>query len=104
MPSQRQPLELRFSSQVYSLETIKKAAYSFTNRLAFHFSIEKDDIICQITNMTDGSQSDVDKAINEFKNEILDQDLRSTIASETKSVRNVILGHVFSKTGLQAIE
>lgn len=95
--------EVRFSTHVYDLETIKRAAYRFTGQLAFNFIPEHDSILCQITPLAiDSSEAEI--AINSFRNEVLDQDLRRTIANETATVRNVILAHVFSKTGLQSIE
>jgi His-Xaa-Ser system protein HxsD len=96
--------EVRFSSHAYSLETIKRAAYRFTGQLAFNFLPEKDYIVCQITPISATDTADIEIAINEFKNEVLDQDLRRSIADETATVRNVILAHVFSKTGLQSVE
>jgi len=38
----------------------------------------------------------------DFKKEILDQNLRLKIKRETEPMRNLILGYVFSKTGLQS--
>jgi His-Xaa-Ser system protein HxsD len=38
--------------------------------------------------------------ISEFTKEVLDQDLREKIKSETESYRNLILAHAFSKTTL----
>ena len=98
------PQEVRFSSQTYNLDTIKRAAYRFTGQLAFNFLPEKEFIVCQITPLTGDAATDMEAAINEFKNEVLDQDLRRTIADETAATRNVILAHVFSKTGLQSVE
>ncbi len=43
----------------------------------------------------------VDEFEAAFRNEVLDQDLRRTIARETASLRNAILAHAFSKTGIQ---
>lgn len=98
------PHEVRFSSQTYSLDTIKRAAYRFTGQLAFNFLPETDSILCQITALSGDATADMEAAIGEFKNEVLDQDLRRTIADETAATRNVILAHVFSKTGLQDVE
>ena len=39
-----------------------------------------------------------------FKNEVLDQDLRSIIAKETEATRNAVLAFALSKTGLQGSE
>jgi His-Xaa-Ser system protein HxsD len=97
---QNTPHEVRFSSSIYNIDTIKRAAYRFTGQLAFNFLSEKDTIVCQIMPLS-ADTADTEAVINEFKNEVLDQDLRRSIADETANVRNVILAHVFSKTGLQ---
>ncbi len=38
--------------------------------------------------------------LENFKKEVLDQDLREKIAKETEEVRNLILAHAFSKTSI----
>ena len=93
--------ELRFSSTVYSLDTIKKAAYRMSDRCSFEFEVTGSDITCRLF-FPDGASSDRTHAVeDEFRNELLDQDLRQVIAEETDAVRNVILAHAFSRTGLQ---
>ncbi|MCI0562224.1 MAG: hypothetical protein MN733_27375, partial [Nitrososphaera sp.] len=79
---QNTPCEVRFSSHVYTLETIKRAAYRFTGQLVFNFIPENDFIVCEIkpvsTKAASFDAADAEIAINEFKNEVLDQDLRRT--------------------------
>jgi His-Xaa-Ser system protein HxsD len=96
--------EVRFSSDIYSLETIKRAAYRFSDKLSFNFLTEESSILCQISPVSRHDSIDAILEINHFKNEVLDQDLRQTIANETATMRNVILAHAFSKTGLQSDE
>jgi His-Xaa-Ser system protein HxsD len=96
--------ELRFSKAVYSLDTIKRAAYRLSAELAFTFEIKDEYIVCDVHPIGAATADEVQAAINAFKNEVLDQDLRKTIAEETSAVRNVILAHVFSNTGLQHSE
>jgi His-Xaa-Ser system protein HxsD len=60
--------------------------------------------LCQISAISEKGKIDIEAEINRFKNEVLDQDLRQTIANETVTMRNVILAHAFSKTGLQSNE
>ncbi len=97
-------LTIRFSSNVYDLDTIKKAAYRFTDRCSFDFSCEGEDILCRLVPKQDITLADQPAIVAEFKNEVLDQDLRRTIADETAPVRNAILAYAFSKTGLQDSE
>jgi His-Xaa-Ser system protein HxsD len=42
--------------------------------------------------------------VESFKKEVLDQDLRLKLKAETEPIRNLILAHAFSKTGLIADE
>jgi His-Xaa-Ser system protein HxsD len=101
---QAPPHRVRFSSQTYSLDTIKRAAYRFTGQFAFNFLPDQDSIVCEIVPLPHGNAPDMEAALQAFTNEVLDQDLRRTIADETAAVRNLILAHVFSKTGLQSGE
>jgi len=94
-------IRVEFSSSVYSLDSVKRAAYAFTGRYAFDIRTEGDEIICIATGLgvQDGDSAAFIKC---FRNAVLDQDLRESIASQTADVRNVILAHAFSKTGLQS--
>ena len=49
---------------------------------------------CEITDRAE-------RIVAAFKNEVLDQDLRSIIAKETEATRNAVLAFALSKTGLQ---
>jgi His-Xaa-Ser system protein HxsD len=46
------------------------------------------------------SAEPIDKLVGEFCNEVLDQDLRETVAEETTGIRNLLLAQAFSKTSL----
>jgi His-Xaa-Ser system protein HxsD len=90
------------SSRVYSLETIKKAAYRFSDVASFDIEPSGDEIRC-IIRLNSGSTDDeqMDRIVSAFRNEVLDQDLRVTVAKETEAARNAILAFALSKTGLQ---
>lgn len=90
-----------FSTKVYDLETVKKAAYRLTNLAAFDFSISDAEISCTVTVLPGKDAETVERVVNEFRNEVLDQDLRRTVARETEAARNAILAYAFSRTGLQ---
>jgi His-Xaa-Ser system protein HxsD len=93
--------ELRFSRKVYRLETIKKAAYRLSGRCSFDFSVEDDDIVCRLI-FREGTHAETAGDIEyALRNEVLDQDLRETIAEETEPIRNAVLAYAFSRTGLQ---
>lgn len=90
-----------FSSEVYPLEVLKRAAYRFTDRAAFDFRVEGATIICKLSFAKPLQQREADSLLFDFRNEVLDQDLRRSIAEETAGTRNAILAFAFSQTGLQ---
>jgi His-Xaa-Ser system protein HxsD len=90
----------RFSTDVYDLDTVKRAAYRLTDRCAIDLRIAHSEIICTIRPLANGD-TDLPRLVAALINEVLDQDLRRTISAETASIRNVILAYAFSKTGLQ---
>jgi His-Xaa-Ser system protein HxsD len=94
-----------FSTQMYSIETIKKAAYRFSDVLSVDLVIRRGEIECvlQFIPGTKGEEQ-ADQIVAAFKNEVLDQDLRAIIAKETEAIRNAVLAFALSKTGLQGGE
>ena len=95
---------LRFSSEVYSLDTVKKAAYRFSATCSFEFAVSGTDIVCNLIPNAAIAESETQALYAAFRNEVLDQDLRARIASETAPLRNAILALAFSKTGLQDLD
>jgi His-Xaa-Ser system protein HxsD len=96
---------LVFSSKVYSIETIKKAAYRFSDVLSIDFIPHLGEIECILHFLSNPKEEEqVDRISAAFKNEVLDQDLRAIIARETEATRNAILAFALSKTGLQGSE
>ena len=95
----------KFSTDVYSLETVKKAAYTFLNRANIDISIDGNVINVAMEPLSSPSHSDEDDGAKQlsrdFRNEVLDQDLRKSIADETEDIRSGILGLAFSNTNLQ---
>ena len=93
-----------FDTQVFAVDTVKKAAYRYIDKLAVDFNLSNSALTCTLS-FAEGIGDEVAaRLVDEFKKEVLDQDLRERIKAETASVRNVILAHVFSKTGLIADE
>lgn len=89
-----------FDTKTFALEVIKRAAYRFSNKSAFNFRHEATEIICRLDFHTPMTLEEAEALVREFHTEVLDQDLRRTIAEETAPIRNAILGHAFSRTGL----
>lgn len=95
---------VRFSRELFDAETIKKAAYRFTDRCAFDFSLESDEVVCEMRFIQPTTNAQADGLEAAFRNEALDQDLRKIVAAETEPLRNAILAYAFSDTGLQSGE
>lgn len=93
-----------FDGNVFSLNAVKKAAYRHLKAFTADISIIDKQIQCVLTFPTPLSEKGRLQVENEFKKEVLDQDLREQLHVETAAVRNVILAHAFSKTGLTTDE
>lgn len=84
----------------FSIDSIKRAAYRHSDRFAFDVTTSSNVASCTLI-FPDGTSSEsVQLAVCNFRKEVLDQDLRATIRAETETIRNVILAHAFSRTGL----
>ena len=84
--------------------SIKKAAYRFSDILTVDIVPHGPDIECTLQFHKRLTDAESRAAIAAFKSEVLDQDLRVTIAKETEGIRNAILAYALSKTGLQSGE
>jgi len=93
-------LAVTFDSNVYSLMAIKKAAYKALRAFSADITMQGELIHCQLTFSSPVSEEEAGRLVEDFKKEVLDQDLRERLQSETEAVRNVILAHAFSKTKL----
>jgi His-Xaa-Ser system protein HxsD len=91
---------LAFDRKVYEVEAVKKAAYRFIDQFSVQISLADDIIQCEFTFPANKTDESIEYSLSEFKKELLDQDLRSSIKKETEGVRNLILAHAFSKTSL----
>ena len=91
---------MSFDLAVYSLETIKKAAYRFIDRFSPDIRIENNQIICVLSFAVPTSH-ETQRIVDDFRKEVLDQDLRRLIAAETAPMRNTILALAFATSNLQ---
>lgn len=92
---------LSLDLKVYGLEAIKKAVYRFADRASILLSHKSEAVIEAAFTFKEGvSQAQREAIVADFGNELMDQDLRAKISSETKDVRNLILAHAFSRSSL----
>jgi His-Xaa-Ser system protein HxsD len=93
--------DIEIDLNLYGLVAIKKTCYKFTSECSIQIhntSSGKVKISFAFASGVDSHKQE--KMINDFHNELLDQDLREIIFKETESVRNLILAQAFSKTSL----
>lgn len=84
----------------FDIEAVKRAAYRFSDRISVEFKESADGIACQLRGITSFGPLNLSDVAADFRNEVLDQDLRIKIAAETEAYRNLILSLAFSKTPL----
>lgn len=85
---------ITFDALVFSLDTVKRTLYRFSDKCSFDIQM-KDNVIT----VTFQAKTQ-DDWIARIKNEVLDQDLRDTLSKETANIRTLILANAFSNTGL----
>jgi His-Xaa-Ser system protein HxsD len=96
--------DVSFDPAVYSLDAVKTACHRFLDRFTSDIELRDGKILCRLSFDAKVSSATADGQIENFKREVLDQDLRLKLKAETEPIRNLILAHVFSRTGLIADE
>lgn len=91
---------VRFTVGVYDLEAIKRAAYAISDRARVDIDPTPEHIVCTLYALRPTAGEELQAIENDFALEVLDQDLRRRIATETEGMRNLILSVAFSKTDL----
>jgi His-Xaa-Ser system protein HxsD len=95
-------IDVTFDPAVFSLDAVKAACYNFLDRVSPEIELSQGKIVCRLNIDNELSSSALDAYVHNLKKEVLDQDLRLKLKAETESIRNLILAHAFSKTGLIA--
>lgn len=88
--------EIVLSKNVYPLVCIKKALTNFMEMSYIKLSDRNNKIIVQIA--LKEFCGDLEKLVGEFYNELLRESLRYNIASETKNLRELIVGRALYTT------
>jgi His-Xaa-Ser system protein HxsD len=97
-------IDVAFDLAVFSLDAVKLACYKFLDRFTSDIELCDGKIICHLAFDGNLSEAAVSVSVDNLKKEVLDQDLRLKLKTETEPIRNLILAHAFSKTGLIADE
>jgi len=93
-------VKIDFDCKIFSIETIKKSAYRYIDKFSIDLYQTQDVISCTLNFDKKINTESAELLKENFKKEVLDQDLRESIAKETLPIRNLILAHAFSKTSL----
>ena len=96
--------EVVFAKSFFGASALKKAAYRYSDKFSVDFAESEHSFICTLTFRSNKSAETIEQLVDEFKKEVVDQDLRESVRLETEGVRNLILAHAFSKTSLVSNE
>lgn len=91
---------VEFDNQVFSVVAVKKAAYKYIDSFSADITSNGNGIRCLLNFTSPKSDESCTRLVDDFKKEVLDQDLREHLKVETEPIRNLILAHAFSKTGI----
>jgi His-Xaa-Ser system protein HxsD len=88
---------LTLDLRVYRLAAIKKTAYRLADRFTAAVGSPEADVV-PVTLRFKASATDASarESVRVFFEELMDQELRESIAEETTPLRNLILAHAFS--------
>jgi len=89
---------VKFNSDVYGLNAIKKSAYKFRRRLSV--LVERRDHINEVRLIPYAYRDSLYALVREFCNEVLDQELRERVAREMVGIRNLLLAQASPKAAL----
>jgi len=95
-----EPIAIAIASKVYSLDVVQRAAFRCTDMVSVEFSFASDQEIIVLLTVKPNISIEPSTLRARFHNELLDQQLRSVIAAETKVERDLILSYAFSNTKL----
>jgi len=94
-------IEVKIDRSLFSDDAVKAAAYRLASDCGFALSLESDTVmLVEVRFKTDYPEAKRDEMASAFLNEIIDEDLRIRVRTETEATRNLILAAAFSKTNL----
>ncbi|SCX63862.1 MULTISPECIES: His-Xaa-Ser system protein HxsD [unclassified Pseudomonas] len=96
--------ELTFDSQLYGAEAIQKAAYRAMHAFTLDLKVDGDNILCTLIGNITTEQGTFERAVEEFRKDVLDYQLRAQLQAETAPIRNLIIGLAFSNARLNPSE
>ncbi|MBA6063977.1 His-Xaa-Ser system protein HxsD [Pseudomonas sp. TE6283] len=92
--------ELTFDSKLYGAEAIQKAAYRAMSAFTLDLTVDGESIHCRLVGNITTEQDVFERAVEEFRKDVLDYQLRAQLQAETAPIRNLIMGLAFSNARL----
>ncbi|EMM7964698.1 TPA: His-Xaa-Ser system protein HxsD [Pseudomonas aeruginosa] len=92
--------ELTFDSQLYGVDAIQKAAYRSMHAFTLDLKVEGGNMLCKLIGNITTEQDAFERAVEEFRKDVLDYQLRAQLHAETAPIRNLIMGLAFSNARL----
>lgn len=93
-------ISLVFDRKIYSSEAIQKAAYRGQYAFTLDIKTEGESFLCVLLSNITTAPETFNIAVENFKKDALDYQLRGKLRAETEGIRNLILGVAFSNSGL----
>jgi len=92
----------KVSLKVFELEIIKEVCYRFASSGFETITVADDtnEVEVRFRLPSTVSEKEEEALVQRFHHELLDQDLRKTVAGRTEIVRNLILANAFANTAL----
>ena len=93
-------LVVAVNTDLYSREALFRACYLFTDRCYLFLMQDEGSPIIQVRFTRKNSDTDLNKMVGEFSNELINQKIRMDIAIETKPIRELIVAQAFTEADL----
>ncbi|WXL24650.1 His-Xaa-Ser system protein HxsD [Ectopseudomonas mendocina] len=91
---------LSFDEKLYNPESIQKAAYRGQHAFTLSLCAQGGALTCELLANITTSEEAFRVAVEEFRKDVLDYQLRIKLQEQTANIRNMILGVAFSNSGL----
>src|ERR1700674_4405855 len=88
---------IRVDPELYPLPALYKACYSFTDRCYLFLIRESESPNIMVYFAGKSPDTDLRRIVGEFCNELIDQQVRCTIAKETQTIRELIVAQAFAE-------
>lgn len=89
-------MELKYNRELYSKQSLLKAAYHFTDNNYVHLDCDKQYYLVSLT--PKDTENSSEKLEEEFTNELLAQAVREAVFQQTQDIRKMVLGRAFAST------